>query len=493
MCQHARRDVSCEREAASAAEMGFHRCFVRQCRGDPSLSHPWAAATSGIDCLGVTSGDASRSEAPSSSNGSYDGLHRPAFRHRAMALGGATHLSIRWLRRLVPGGHPSSGNRWRGHHSAPSLEQLDPVQAMGERSRWLRQGPGTMAEDWIRCSLRDQPAAGWPGLDFPCVCKPWPGTMRRTVVVKGIAGLGNRMQVLGLCCDLASRWKAVLCVDWTHNSWSESFENYFRLSCPSEKAFLRSEGGFGKVVPPRYSQCVTRDPLKSQQWLNGDFLTDLDQLPEGPWDTFVACGYLAQYSNRLFRILSLNQDFRQLVVARMNGLGLVPGVYDCWHVRHTDASGGCPKEILGAIVRYSRHRRTVVITDSSEVVELCRQLNITCPSIVPSLKAGGGIGIHHLHGGRLSQEGLSKQDVNQSVMTDMFIAGLARHFWGTCQHSSFSSFIYRGRLVSWFRCVVLGEKMNFMAWANRRVARLLERCYLVYKTRRGRRLGWIIL
>jgi hypothetical protein len=106
--------------------------------------------------------------------------------------------------------------------------------------------------------------------------------MRRTVVVKGIAGLGNRMQVLGHCCDLASRWKAVLCVDWTHNSWSESFDNYFQLACPSEKAFLRPEGGFGKVVPSRYTHCVTRDPLQSQEWLKGDFLTDLDQRPEGP-------------------------------------------------------------------------------------------------------------------------------------------------------------------------------------------------------------------
>jgi hypothetical protein len=317
--------------------------------------------------------------------------------------------------------------------------------------------------------------------------------MRRTVVVKGIAGLGNRMQVLGHCCDLASRWKAVLCVDWTHNSWSESFENYFQLACPSEKAFLRPEGGFGKVVPSRYTHCVTRDPLQSQEWLKGDFLTDLDQRPEGPWNTVVACGYLARYSNRLFRLLRLNPDFRQLVVARMKELGLVPGAYDCWHVRHTDASGGCPKQILGAIVRDSGRRRIVVITDSFEVVALCRQLNITCSSIVPSVKAGDGLGIHHLQGGRLSQEGLSKQDVNRSVMTDLFIGGLARHFWGTCQRSSFSEFIYRGRLVSWFRCVVMGERLNILAWSNRSVSRFLERCYLGYKTRRGRRLGWIIL
>ncbi len=323
--------------------------------------------------------------------------------------------------------------------------------------------------------------------------KPWAGTMQRTVVVKGIAGLGNRLQVLGRCCDLASRWKAVLCVDWTHNSWNESFENYFRLACPSETAFLRAEGDFGKVCPSRYASCVTRDPHKSQEWLNDDFLTDLDQSPEGPWDTLVACSYLAGYSNRLFRLLRLNPDFKQLVLARMKELGLVPGAYDCWHVRHTDASGGCPKEILGAIVRSSGRRRIVVITDSSEVVALCRQLSITCPSIVPSVKAGDGIGSHHIHVGRLSQEGLSKQDVNRSVMTDMFIGGLSRHFWGTCQRSSFSAFIYRGRLVSWFRCVVLGERLNIMAWANRRMARFLERCYLGHKTRRGRRLGWIIL
>ncbi|MCT0208448.1 hypothetical protein KQ305_12135 [Synechococcus sp. CS-1332] len=316
--------------------------------------------------------------------------------------------------------------------------------------------------------------------------------MRRTVVVKGIAGLGNRLQVLGYCCDLASHWNAALCVDWTHNSWSDSFENYFQLSCPSEMAFVRPEDGFGQVMPSRYACSITKNPLNCHGALNGDFLTEPDQDPDGPWDTLVVCRYLARYSNRLFRILRLHQDIKQAVMSRMNEMDLVPGAYECWHVRHTDASGGCPKEILRAIAGYSGRRRSVVITDSFEVVDMCRQFNISCPSIVPVVKVGDGLGIHHLDEERLRQEGLSKQDINRSVVTDLMIAGLSRHFWGTCQRSSFSSFVYRGRIVSWFRYVLLGERLNLMSWANVQVAQALERCQLSYKTRRGRQLGWII-
>jgi hypothetical protein len=320
----------------------------------------------------------------------------------------------------------------------------------------------------------------------------WIVLMRRTVVIKGIAGLGNRLQVLGHCCDLASRWNAALCVDWTHNSWSDSFENYFQLSCPSETAFVRPEGGFGQVMPSRYACCITKNPLNCHGSLNGDFLTETDPDPDGPWDSLVVCGYLARYSNRLFRILRLNQDIKQVVMGRMNELNLIPGAYDCWHVRHTDASGGCPDEILRAIARHSSTRRKVVITDSFEVVEMCRKLSIVCPSVIPSIKGGSRVGVHHLGEERLLQEGLAKQDVNRAVVTDLMIAGLARHFWGTCQRSTFSDFIYRVRIVSWFECAVLGRRLNLFAWGNPHFAHFLQRCYLSYKTRRGRLHGWIL-
>lgn len=317
--------------------------------------------------------------------------------------------------------------------------------------------------------------------------------MRRTIVDKGIAGLGNRLQVLGYCCDLASRANAALCVDWTHNSWSDHFEHYFFLSCLSEGAFVRCEGDFGNVFPQRYGSCITKNPLDCDEWLNGDFLTDPDPDRDGPWDTLVVCRYRANYSNRLFRLLSLNEMMKQAVISRMNELKLLPGSYDCWHVRHTDSSGGSPVEILRAIARYAGSRRKVVITDSFEVVEMCREFGIICPSIIPPIKVGGGIGVHHLAEERLVREGLSKQDVNRSVVTDLMIAGLACHFWGTCQGSTFSSFLYRARSVSWFKFAVLGRRLNLFSWANAQVAHIFERCFVSYKTRRGRLLGWILI
>ena len=316
--------------------------------------------------------------------------------------------------------------------------------------------------------------------------------MQRTIVDKGIAGLGNRLQVLGHCCDLSRRFNAVLCVDWTHNSWNDLFEHYFSLACPSEPAFQRSDGDFGHVIPPRYASCITQDPLKCEGLPHGTFLTDHEPALDGPWDTLVVCRYLARYSNRLFRLLRLHQEVRKAVVDRMGDLGLSPGSYDCWHVRHTDASGGCPLDILKAIAHYPGTRTKVVITDSVDVIDLCVSYGVICPSIIPVVKSGSRHGVHHLGEAQLGQQGLVKQDVNRSAVVDLMIAGLARQFWGTCQRSTFSEFIYRGRIVSWFDAAVFGQRLSLLCWANTGVASLLFRCYLSYKIRWGRRLGWIV-
>ena len=316
--------------------------------------------------------------------------------------------------------------------------------------------------------------------------------MQRTIVDKGIAGLGNRLQVLGHCCDLSRRWKAVVCVDWTHNSWSDPFENYFSLACPSEPAFRRSDGDFGLVIPARYASCITQDPLACDSLRDRAFLTVQEAVLSGPWDTLVVCRYLARYSNRIFRLLRLHGDVKKAVIGRLNELNLQSGHYDCWHVRHTDASGGCPIAILKAIVAYASPCQKVVITDSVEVVDLCVSYGIICPSIIPTVKHGSRHGIHHLREAQLGQQGLTKQEVNRSAVVDLMIAGLARQFWGTCQLSSFSEFIYRGRIVSWFESAVSGKRLNLLCWASTSVASVLLRCYLSCKIRWGRRLGWIV-
>ncbi len=49
----------------------------------------------------------------------------------------------------------------------------------------------------------------------------------KTVIQKGIAGLGNRFQVLGYCFDLSIKHKAQLLVDWRDSSWNDDFSYYF--------------------------------------------------------------------------------------------------------------------------------------------------------------------------------------------------------------------------------------------------------------------------
>jgi hypothetical protein len=127
-----------------------------------------------------------------------------------------------------------------------------------------------------------------------------------------------------------------------------------------------------------------------------------------------------------------------------------------------------------------------------DVVDLCVSYGFICPSIIPALESGIGHGIHHLGEAQLGQQGLVKQDVNRSAVVDLMIAGLARQFWGTCQRSTFSEFIYRGRIVSWFESTISGKRLNLLCWANAAVAGFLLRCYLSYKIRSGRAMGWIV-
>jgi hypothetical protein len=176
----------------------------------------------------------------------------------------------------------------------------------------------------------------------------------------------------------------------------------------------------------------------------------------------------------------------------MGDLGLPPGSYDCWHIHRTDASGGCPLDILKAIAHYSSARKKVVITDSVDVADLCVSYGIIFPSVIPAVKRGSRHGVHHLREAKLGQHGLTKQDVNRSAIVDLMIAGLARQFWGTCQRSTFSEFIYRGRIVFWFESVVSGKRLNLLCWANVSVTSFLLRCYLGFKIRWGRHRGWIL-
>lgn len=256
------------------------------------------------------------------------------------------------------------------------------------------------------------------------------------VVQKGIAGLGNRLQGLGLALDIAHKHGARLAVDWTDAKiWRMGFDPYFRID------------GADLCDIVEIPEDTTAWPECWRGNIGGEFcratMTQTKHAPHRTAETIVVCRYNSKHSDRLFRGIRLSAETERYLRTVMATERLAPGNYDLWHIRHTDKRTDGWREWLGSAIeaQESTGIRSVVVTDSLQVQKVAHRLGLCCPSSICDPLPGGGV--HHAD---INDQ--AKHVVNMSAIADMWLAIKSRQFTACCPTSTFSEFAERMRRVT---------------------------------------------
>lgn len=261
-----------------------------------------------------------------------------------------------------------------------------------------------------------------------------------TIIQKGIAGLGNRLMVLGWCLDNAIKYDTALWVDWRDSSWQTGFDAYFELSRVSLYEYIS-----GKYWPDCWDIQTAQDVSCAKAMMPACKTAPHDiDAHHAECDVFVACQYLAPYSDAIFEHLHLTPYMQGWTSAYMQAL---PDNYHCYHIRHTDKRTKYIDDRLFDAAQYKFS--VVVVTDSLQVKTKALELGLLCPSIIPADPKKGGV--HHSKRATLAAQGLDRETLNRSAVADMFVAGLADRFIACCPDSSYSKFVQRGRKVGYFK------------------------------------------
>jgi len=248
----------------------------------------------------------------------------------------------------------------------------------------------------------------------------------KTVVQKGIAGLGNRFQVLGYCFDVAKKKNAKLLVDWRDSSWRDNFSNYF----VSDIILDFEDGEYPDIKPEWWSDKINSKVAKNAA--KKEFV--------GEWETLVICQYNAKYSDEIFKHI----DFHTRIYNKYSVLEFPSAnKYDCWHIRATDKTAGDPFAILKKIIDNKTSNYKVIITDNLDIKNKAIKNNIVCQSIIPPIPKK--YGVHHSTDEYLKINNITKRDLNDSALVDLLIGKNATNFYSTCENSSFSQLIKRLR------------------------------------------------
>jgi len=258
----------------------------------------------------------------------------------------------------------------------------------------------------------------------------------KTVIQKGIAGVGNRFQVMGYCFDLAKKHNARLLVDWRDSSWGDNFSNYFDSDIIKDF----QEGDYENVKPQWWSDKINN---KCAKRLAGEGFVRADEdIINSQWETLAVCQYKAGYSNDIFK----HVDFSGRIYCKYLNLGIPQAdELDCWHIRATDKTAGDPQAILNSIVSSKTSNHKIIITDNLDIKNKAIKNGIYCISRIPPVPKRNGV--HHSTDEYLRSAGITRRELNDSALVDLLIGKYAANFHSTCKNSSYSQLINRLREV----------------------------------------------
>ena len=256
--------------------------------------------------------------------------------------------------------------------------------------------------------------------------------VERYLVLKGIAGFGDRLMTLARALQLAAATHRTLVIDWSHDSWNhcaespQGFWHYFDLSgLPANVSVLRGDAETyalldrltaenTETVPP-----IFRGSLRRKDWglRNGRLFID-DSSVQLTESAIVAGSapvvvYLAYCSGALEAVLPF---LRFRTVDPHAAVRYTIGV----HFRNTDKANDLVPVLQRVRSVWKPGRTIYLATDDVAAIDTFQaefggDVHYTRP---PPRPANGG-GIHHASAAELEAVGLTKEDLTHAMIRDI--------------------------------------------------------------------------
>jgi len=279
--------------------------------------------------------------------------------------------------------------------------------------------------------------------------------LERWLVLKGIAGLGDRLMTLARAMQFAAATGRTLLIDWSHDSWNHSVEepkgfwHYFDLvDLPASVNVVRgdaetyaildrlSAAGAG-VTPSVFRGALRRTDWELNRSVGRLFIGDEPvQLTDAAIVTSreSVVVYLAYCSGPLEGVLP---HLRFRTVDPHGAVRYTIGV----HFRNTDKSNDLT-EMLERVQRVWRAGSGIYLaTDDEAAIDVfCREFGGDVHYSRPPPRPASGGGIHHATAAELATVGLTKEDLTHAMIRDVMRLRDSVVFVG-CPNSLFSAVV----------------------------------------------------
>jgi hypothetical protein len=280
----------------------------------------------------------------------------------------------------------------------------------------------------------------------------------RYLVLKGMAGFGDRLMTLGRAFVLAQATGRRLLIDWTDIAWNHAwpeprgFFHYFDLQgsvrdllgATSDTALIETLTALNSeasVLPVVFRGSLVRSGVEFNH------ATGRMELRSAP--VRLSEGEIVAAKERVVVYMAYNagrlEDVLPYLVIRERGAGPKPviGV----HFRNTDKANDLSDTLRRVQAVWKPERSIYLATDDMKAIEVFRSAfggDLICGATPPPRPASGG-GIHHALPDELAAGGLCKEDLIWSMLQDITTLRSSIIFVD-CPNSLFSKVVWMLRV-----------------------------------------------
>jgi hypothetical protein len=261
--------------------------------------------------------------------------------------------------------------------------------------------------------------------------------MTRTIIQKGVAGLGDRLMTLGWCLQLADKKRAHVYPHWLDTSWREGFFTYFRRT----DTILDVVSLDGAIEPREAWSIDNALCISGREEIGYENIRRIPtrQAVDREWDIYVVLTYSGWHIPTAERLLKELRLKHWIKADAKKAIEKLPANYSCKHLRFTDKANANAREFLRSV-----KPGEVLITDSITAKKVAIENGAICPSLLP--EATPRHGVHHM---TEEQAGISKHDLNAGAIVDMLIGINAAEFEANDCTSNFGRIINQARKQGW--------------------------------------------
>jgi hypothetical protein len=255
------------------------------------------------------------------------------------------------------------------------------------------------------------------------------------LIVKALLGFGDRLECLKMCVDYAIKYDLSICVDWSDNTWGESFHKYFSLDLPIVNiADIPEEC----TIYPEYWKGRLADKLTIEVAPHieiGQLVAPL------PYDVIVAvcCGRRSRYTDSGFfasRFRVIDDRITSEVKRRVSLYDL----HNRWgiHLRGTDRASSLAykqKRMSELTIKLVGHGlfsgvKMIAVSDDTEYIDIWKARFPDSPIITNLTSSTGRLGRHMVTS--------CKDETNVELLIDFFTLMSCSRIYSTSPDSRFA-------------------------------------------------------